>query len=52
MKIIGIGEGDLNTIDNWVEEESFGQKFGATMAARWLPPTVPSAHYLKAPTRV
>ena len=24
MKIIGIGEGDLNTIDNWVEEESFG----------------------------
>ena len=24
MKIIGIGEGDLETIDNWVEEESFG----------------------------
>ena len=24
MKIIGIGEGDLDTIDNWVEEESFG----------------------------
>ena len=24
VKIIGIGEGDLDTIDNWVEEESFG----------------------------
>lgn len=24
MKIIGIGEGDLDAIDNWVEEESFG----------------------------
>ena len=31
MEIIGIEKGDLNTIDNWVEEESFGR----SLARRW-----------------